>query len=374
LTRAAGGVACGSTVDPVPGIRCPAPERLGGRVCILPTPTLHAPCRGSAVSRVFVLCPDYDPPSGGVRKLYRHVDVLRAHGVEAWLVHTRDGFRCSWFPNATPVAYAADVRPTPRDYVVVPEVYGPELARLYPGVPKVVFNQNAYFTFRGYTLDPADLRTPYTSPEVVAALVVSEDNREYLGHAFPGLRLVRVRYGIDTGLFTPRGPKERAVAFMPRKHAEDAVQVVNLLKHRGALAGWRVVPVDGMPEPEVAGVLARCAVFLSFGQQEGGPLPPLEAMACGCVVVGYHGRSGREYFREEFSRPVEAGDVVGFAQAAEGVLRAFDADPVGVRVMGERAAAYVRDHYSPEREAMSILAAWEFIRLPGRSISVSSVM
>lgn len=320
---------------------------------------------GSAVSRVFVLCPDYDPPSGGVRKLYRHVDVLRAHGVEAWLVHTREGFRCSWFPNATPVAYAAGVRPTPADFVVVPEVYGPGLAGLHPGVPKVVFNQNAYLTFRGYSLDPADLRTPYASPEVVAAFVVSEDNREYLAYAFPRLRLVRVRYGIDTRLFAARGAKERAVAFMPRKHAEDAVQVINLLKHRGALAGWRVVPVDGRPEPEVAEVLGRSAVFLSFGQHEGCPLPPLEAMACGCAVVGYHGRGGREYFREEFCRPVEAGDVVGFARAAEGMLRTFDADPVGFRAAGEGAAAFVREHYSPAREEADVLAAWRAVRAAG---------
>ena len=32
----------------------------------------------------------------------------------------------------------------------------------------------------------------------------------------------------------------------------SSVQVVNLLKHRGALAGWRLVPIDGRHEVEVA--------------------------------------------------------------------------------------------------------------------------
>ena len=53
--------------------------------------------------RVFVLCPDYDAPSGGVRRLYRHVDVLRRKGTRAWVLHRKPGFRCSWFANDTPV-------------------------------------------------------------------------------------------------------------------------------------------------------------------------------------------------------------------------------------------------------------------------------
>lgn len=237
------------------------------------------------MTRVFVLCPDHAPPSGGIRKLYRHVDVLRKNGIEACVVHTREGFRCTWFANDTPVAYHAQVRPRPSDFVVVPEVYGPGLAGLHPGVPKVVFNQNAYLTFRGYSLDPADGRTPYTSPEVVATFAVSEDNRDYLSYAFPNLRVVRLHYGIDAERFAPRR-KKKVIAFMPRKHAEDAVQVINLLKHRGSLSGWQVVAIDGRPEADVADILSGCAVFMSFGQSEGCPLPPLEAMACGCAVVG----------------------------------------------------------------------------------------
>jgi glycosyltransferase involved in cell wall biosynthesis len=74
-------------------------------------------------------------------------------------------------------------------------------------------------------------------------------------------------------------------------------QVLNILHARGVLDGWEVISIDGLPEHEVAERLRSCAVFLSFGHPEGCPLPPLEAMASGCVVVGYHGRGGREYFK-----------------------------------------------------------------------------
>ena len=118
----------------------------------------------------------------------------------------------------------------------------------------------------------------------------------------------------------PGGPSERQSPTC-RKHADEAVQVLNILRCRRALEGWDLVAIDGLPEHEVAKRLAECAIFLSFGYPEGCPLPPLEAMASGCVVVGYHGWGGREYFKPTFSDPIEAGDIIGFARAAEKAIR-----------------------------------------------------
>src|ERR1700722_4905893 len=94
--------------------------------------------------RVFVLCPDHDAPSGGIRKLYRHVDVLASHDISAFVHHKRPGFRCSWFANTTPIVYAGAANVTLADYVVVPEIYGLKLPSLFPGIRKVIFNQNTY--------------------------------------------------------------------------------------------------------------------------------------------------------------------------------------------------------------------------------------
>jgi glycosyltransferase involved in cell wall biosynthesis len=307
---------------------------------------------------VFVFCPDYDVPSGGVRKLYRHVDVLNAHGQPAAVLHHREGFRCSWFPNATRVVSAAQARVSRSDYVVLPEVYRGDLAATAPGSPKVIFNQNCYLTFPADVLERGPAATPYRSPEVVAALVVSEDSREYLSYAFPGLRVLRLRYGIDTKLFAPRGPKRRLVAYLPRKNADHAGQVLALLRLRGALAGYELAAVDGRPPEEVAAVLRASAVFLSFGFPEGFGLPAAEAMACGCVAVGYHGGGGKEFWRRDFSYPVEVGDVVGFARAAEEVLRGLREAPRLFERKAEAAAAFIRERYSLEHEEGDIVRAW----------------
>ena len=52
-----------------------------------------------------------------------------------------------------------------------------------------------------------------------------------------------------------------------------------------------------MSEAEVARDPSGVTVFLSLNKAEGFGLPPAEAIACGCRVVGFHGMAAREFFR-----------------------------------------------------------------------------
>ena len=38
-------------------------------------------------SSIYFFCPDIPHPMGGVRMLYRHVDILNANGCDASIVH-----------------------------------------------------------------------------------------------------------------------------------------------------------------------------------------------------------------------------------------------------------------------------------------------
>jgi glycosyltransferase involved in cell wall biosynthesis len=320
-------------------------------------------------SRVLVLCPDNATPSGGIRRLYRHVDVLRKHGVEAWLVHETKGFRCNWFAHSTPIMSLVEADPKPSDFLVFPEIFASGIAALAPGVPKVIFNQNAYLTFQTKRALEPNAKLPYFHPDVIAVFAVSEDNANYLQYAFPGLKVHRLHYGIDP-IFAPRWPKRRAIAYMPRKNADHVVQVLSILRHRNALNGWEVEAIDGLPEKKVAEKLASSALFLSFGTFEGCALPPLEAMASGCVVVGYHGHGGREYFDPAFNHAIEVGDVIGFAQAVENALRREIESPGLLERQGKLAADHVRTHYSPEIEERDVVDVWNGVgRMTGRGVS-----
>lgn len=303
---------------------------------------------------IYYLCPDDDDPCGGIKQIYRHVDVLNNIGFKARVLHEDADFRCTWFDNETLTAgEKALAGITPADVLVVPEIYGPKLYNFAPGVPKVVFNQNAYYTFIDYALEgeaPA-----YLHPEIVATLCVSEDNGKYLEYALPYTVVLRVKYGIDKP-FEYSPDKERLVSFMPRKNRRDVVQVINILRSRGLVNDWTFEQIDGVTEEESAAVMKRSAVYLAFGGPEGCGMPPMEAMKCGCFIIGYSGGGGHEYFRKEHSIEITQGDVQGLSQAVEYALRnrSFDA----IREAGSHASRYITYHYSIEEEVRTVGEAW----------------
>ncbi len=107
---------------------------------------------------------------------------------------------------------------------------------------------------------------------------------------------------------------------MPRRQAEDATQVFNILKFRGALGEFDIVAISDCSFEEAANRLRESAFFFSFSGPEGFGLPPAEAMASGCITIGFHGRGGKEYFCPDFSWPIAAGDIEDYARTAETVL------------------------------------------------------
>jgi glycosyltransferase involved in cell wall biosynthesis len=142
---------------------------------------------------------------------------------------------------------------------------------------------------------------------------------------------------------------------MPRKHADEAQQVLHMLAARGALAGVDVVALEGMTEKQVAAALRETLMFLSFGYPEGCPCPPKEAMAAGCVVVGYHGMGGRDYIRPPHAHPVDHGDIVAYARLVEELLAGDQAE---LERTGRAASAFVHETYSEQAERDSVLAVW----------------
>src|SRR5438045_8230910 len=98
--------------------------------------------------RIYVACPDLRHMSGGLRMLYRHADVLNTAGYSATIVHQKPGFVSPIAPACSPIVYSP-VTIAKHDILVLPEILGPSIASFGRGVRKVIFNQNAYYTFWG---------------------------------------------------------------------------------------------------------------------------------------------------------------------------------------------------------------------------------
>jgi len=240
-------------------------------------------------------------------------------------------------------------------------MFGPRLVEIAPGTPKVIFNQNVYFTFKGYPEDPRTLSSPYRHADVAATFAISKDSQTFLEYAFPGIKAYRVRWSIDSKIFYPNEERRRRIAYMTRRGRADARHVLATLAARGSLHGYDISLLTDLDEDCVAASLRASLIFLSLGYHEGLPRPPAEAMASGAIVVGYDGFGGREYMRPEFAFPVPTGDLRTFAGTLERVLAMNDEQPEELRERAAKAAAFVSSHYSPQREETELLAAWRAV-------------
>jgi hypothetical protein len=336
-------------------------RRAGRLSASWPVPRLRLdPERAAAEPTLYMVCPDWNKPSGGLRKQYRAVDLLNAAGLSAAVVHERPGFSCTWFEHSTRVVCAADVALGERDVIAIPEVYGSAILDLPRGVRQVIFNQGAYLALDSIVQGGAPAAAPYVdNPDLAAVVVVSDDSADVMRYAFPGLPIRRIRHGVDPALHHPDFDRsDRRIAYMTRRRAGDAAQVLRLLELRGALEGWDVVAIEGRTEDEVAEILRSSQIFLSFSEREGFGLPPLEALACGCAVVGYTGFGGRELFQAPFAIAVEDADTVAYARAVEAVIRRADTDPAGLLAARRDGARFAVERYSPAAERQSLIDAF----------------
>lgn len=347
--------------------------------------------------RLLFVCPDNSIPSGGIKQIYRQVDVLNENDFSAYILHKNEGFRCQWFNNSTPILYhkelfqniaklktsnsktiktklklfvkqilstlkpSSDIKLTKDDILVFPEIYGPHIATLYDGIKKVIYNQGVYQTFFGYNLNLNSKDTPYTSKDLIAVIVNSEDARQYMSLAFPNVNLYRIHYGFNNKEFFISENKKRQICFMTRRLRSDIIQVINILKFRGILEGWKILPIENMNEQQVAQCMKQSAIFLSFNINEGFGMPPAEAMACGCIVVGYTGQGGNEIFNSEFSYPIPDRNVQEYVKTLEKVIKAFNVNPELFVEKGKKASEFILTNYSMTVEEQDIISTWKAI-------------
>ncbi|RED19580.1 intein [Flavobacterium cutihirudinis] len=356
------------------------------------------------MSRVFFITPDINSPTGGIKQLYRQVDVLNDNGYEAFILHKKNGFRCTWFDNNTKVLYhhnsldkiekflkkedkknsiskrLSNLKKAIRncfnvkdlikekyeevvfdkeDIIVFPEVYGKAIGKFFLENKKVVYNQNCYYTFWGYEF--SNQSNPYLNNDIKAIIVASEDAINYMSFGFPNVPLYRVKYGINEKVFSYSENKKKQIAFMPRKLNEDIVQIINLLNFRNKLKGWTYKVIDKMDESQVSDALKESAFFLSLNHKEGFGMPPAEAMACGCIVVGYTGKGGKEFFKNDFCYTIEDRDIIAFAKTIENLALEYEEDNQSFVEKGKKASEFILSEYSMEMEVKTILDSWNSI-------------
>jgi glycosyltransferase involved in cell wall biosynthesis len=314
--------------------------------------------------RIYYFCFDHDRPTGGVKQIYRHVDILRRHGHEAFVLHDTPGARATWFANQTPIIDRATFvrqHDATFDLVVLPEDLGDRILE-FPG-HKVIFNQNV---FAGFTaLHWSTPTYPYLDPDVVATLTVSDHNREYLSFAYPQTKVLRVHCGVDASRFTfrPLAEKKRRVVCAD-KSPEDVCTLLHILQSRARQGlnrlqdyGWALL--RGRSEADVATLFGESLLFIFLSTTEGLALTPLEAMLSGCLVVAHGVGPPTEYLPAGLR--LQPHDLLGMALWIEDLADRFPDRLGDLQAVADagRAAAL---QYTLEREEESVLSAWARIR------------
>ncbi len=297
---------------------------------------------------IWIFYPPLKRPTGGSAVLLQIARQLQDMGCLAGLLLWE---RSTPVPPDIPSADLRDTHLEPKDVLIVPEGWPNALnPGLKAGCECFVYCQNWAYLFQGL---PADVRW---GDLPVSFLAVSDPVAWYLRTVL-GKRPQVLRPAIDRSIFYPPPQKpegEVRVAYMPRKNSAVAEQIRRIFAERNPGKGVQWVQVQGEDAAGVSDILRSCHIFLSTGFPEGFSLPPLEAMACGCLCLGFTGFGGWDYMRQLESdsytpheyplRPVSwggngmwfpDGDVLG---AARGLERALDWLEEGGSVPGARAA------------------------------------
>lgn len=250
-------------------------------------------------------------PSGGVKVLFDIVSTLVENGINSKILIPGGNFNPSWFYHNVQIENNANAL-TPNDYVLLHE----ETLWVFEQIKSIgcrygILNQGAHWSLTNY-LGYEKTKQIYLQAEDV--LVNSYNTGELVNRLFGRSDYKKITLGIDD-CFSPDKNKENRICFMPRRNSETAELISQYVK--GKYRDWEMFSIEGMSYKDVALILNKSKLFLSFGGPEGFGLPPLEAALSGCKVIGYHGYGGQEYFYEPIFTRIDFMDVAPFLDAVD---------------------------------------------------------
>ncbi len=319
------------------------------------------------MARILYFCPDFPQPSGGIKTLYRHVARLNETGFDAWIVHQKRPFRAVWHGIEAPTLWLSE-RPqfTPQDILVIPEVMAQVMKQTarFSG-ERVVIALSWSPTY--WNLPPGETWAAYGVKRVITKSPLIQN---YVRWSM-GIEAALIKeYVTPAHYFYRQDAKRPKICFLTRKE-RSAAWLQQVLAAKGEpFTRFEWQPLREMNEDEYARHLREATVYVTTNMQEGMNTSVLEAMACGCLVVGYSGVGGSVYMAPDGPSQncilVENGNVPALGLRLETVLRELASDPGAFSRVTRNGLATAGAYQNPDDEEESLRAVFAPLVAGGR--------
>jgi len=281
---------------------------------------------------VYYLAPDFDSPSWGVGLLYKHVEILRSQGVDAFVLHDKVGFSINWLETVVPVAFLEDpsFEVRPGDMLVVPEVLAEKGRSIGGDCRRMVFVQGSYLI-----LQPFSEAISYRDLGYEAAITILPHVKEILERHFDIEASIVPPFVAPYFFLEDSGSKghgrQKRILMFPKQGYREAgffdYDILRKILERGCRRNppWELLEVTGRPHREVATLMQESELMVSVNCLEAFNTTVPESMAAGCLPICYEGFGGQDFLVDQKNAFVFQNNYVYMlADTAEKLMNEFE--------------------------------------------------
>ncbi|WP_191905967.1 glycosyltransferase family 4 protein [Nitrincola iocasae] len=258
-------------------------------------------------------------PLGGVKVIYQHCMLLKEFGFE--VIPVRLGvYEGNFYGFDVKVKSLNEVQQlmTEDDVVVIPEVLQ-NYYKCFINQRRVIFVQAWFCLYEDHPLESQKFKGLYTDCCYEHVMCCSKYLQKQLS-VEPTEKVHLVSNYIDHDFFKEKSELrvENRVLMMPRKNPKNLKSIVEGISNLPV----DIVYADRLSQDQLIVEYQKSDVFIATGYPEGFGLPPLEAMACGAVVIGFTGGGASEFMiHEKTALVANDGDVKKVIEYVEMVVK-----------------------------------------------------
>lgn len=241
-------------------------------------------------------------PVAGVANIYEHVKILRELGYNASILHEKNDYTAvSWLgeeyinlPHYS--AESKDLRISPQDFVIVPEVYANVMEQLSKLPGKRVVLCQSY----DYILDMLVPGKSWRDFGITDCITTSEKQKEYINNLFSGTINTEVIPVSIPEYFKPTTKDKKPVVAVMTREQRDLIKIFKTFYLRHPHLKWITFrDMRGLPREVFAKELAESCLAVWVDDVAGFGTFPLEAMKSDVPVMAKVPNMIPEYFTDK---------------------------------------------------------------------------